>query len=107
MSNHEKSKIIEFLKYIIYDVIIFSQNSQFWTVEIEVYLRTFGENLRQLRKAKGYSQQRLADESDVGFASIQRIENATMSPTLTTIVKLCIALQVQPKDLLIDLDFDG
>jgi transcriptional regulator with XRE-family HTH domain len=57
-------------------------------------LRAFGTHLRQLREARGFSQQALADHADVAKATIQRIENAQYSATLDVLLSLSYALQI-------------
>lgn len=38
-------------------------------------IRTNGDRVRQLREAKGWTQQRLADKANASDRTIQRIEN--------------------------------
>lgn len=54
-----------------------------------------GKQLKELRKNKGWSQQRLAGESGLSFNTITRIEQGIGdSPTLKTLIKLADALGV-------------
>jgi len=54
----------------------------------------FPVRLAQLRKAQGYSQQRLADAVDLHVNQVRRYEAGTAQPTLDTLVSLAHALHV-------------
>lgn len=60
---------------------------------------TTGENIRTIRKQKGISQQKLADLSGIGIASIQRIEYGQFTPKKETVHKIAKALEVEDTDL--------
>lgn len=51
-------------------------------------------NLRKLRVEKSLIIKQLSDLSGVGEATISRIENHEIQPTVSTICKLCSALNV-------------
>ncbi|MDD5109421.1 MAG: helix-turn-helix transcriptional regulator [Candidatus Omnitrophica bacterium] len=54
-----------------------------------------GEQIKKFRKKKGWSQQKLAEESGLSFNTITRIEQGIGdSPTLNTLVKLADVLGV-------------
>lgn len=63
---------------------------------------TFARNLRALRLAKGWSQQKLADELETSAPIVSLWESGKTSPTLSTVTKLCVVLKVEPGDLLGD-----
>ena len=54
----------------------------------------FGNNIRALRKEKGWTQEKLADEAEIDIRTVQRIEKAELRPTIDVIISLCLALQV-------------
>ncbi len=57
--------------------------------------KMIGKQLKELRRNKGWSQQRLAGESGLSFNTITRIEQGIGdSPTLKTLIKLADALGV-------------
>ncbi len=63
--------------------------------------KTFGQTLRELRRAKGVSQRDLAEKVGVDFSYISKVENNRLPPpSADTIVKICEALSVPPDDLL-------
>lgn len=65
----------------------------------DIYIKKFGLNLKKLRLAKGFSQEELANSSDVSLPQITRIERGIVNPTLCTIKSLAKGLEVKTKDL--------
>lgn len=59
----------------------------------------FGLALRKLRLAAGLSQEQLGLESGVQRNFISLIETGQNQPTITTIFKLAVALDVKPSKL--------
>jgi transcriptional regulator with XRE-family HTH domain len=68
-------------------------------VKNEVVLHAFGQHLRRLREARGWSQQTLADVADVSKPTIYRIETARYSVTLDVLVSLAQALEISLAEL--------
>ena len=66
----------------------------------EDVLRLFGIRLIQLRKARGWSQERLAHESDMARSYIGGIERGHRNLALVNICKLARTLKVPPIALL-------
>ncbi|MHB1130189.1 MAG: helix-turn-helix domain-containing protein [Ilumatobacteraceae bacterium] len=58
------------------------------------------EKLYELRQDNDFSQARLAEIAGVDRKTINRIENGHFSPALDTIVRLCVALGVDPAEFL-------
>lgn len=58
------------------------------------FLRHFAGNLRQVRKAKGWSQEELADRAGVDRTYVSGIERAVRNPTITNVKRLADALGV-------------
>lgn len=61
-----------------------------------------GENLKRLRRDKGWNQEELADRCKVGFGQISKIERNETNPKLSTIYELMGALGCTADALLID-----
>lgn len=61
-------------------------------------IKEFGERLKKFRSAKKISLRALADIADMNYGNISDIENAKVNPTLTTIVLLAEALEIDPAD---------
>ena len=66
-------------------------------------ISTFGNNLREIRKKKGYSQEELANRADVELSQISRIERGVINTSLSQIFQISKALNIHPKELF---DFD-
>lgn len=62
--------------------------------------KSVGAKIKEFRKDRGWSQQKLADETNVEKKQIQRIERAEHSPTLSILVAIAKALGKQPFELL-------
>jgi len=60
----------------------------------------FGQKIRNLRKAKGYSQESFADHANIHRTYMGGIERGERNPTLTTIYRIAEALEVAPWELL-------
>ena len=60
---------------------------------------SFGRELRRLRLDRGWSLQRMATESGVSVAGIQKIERGTTNPSLQTAFSLSEALGLPLPDL--------
>lgn len=52
----------------------------------------FGTKLRLLRKAKGFTQEVLAEKADIDAKHLSRIENGKYFPTYSTLINLLKAL---------------
>ncbi len=62
----------------------------------------FIENLKAIRKSKGISQLMLAEMADLSSGLIGEIETGNRNPTLTTIEKIALALDVPVGQLFYD-----
>ena len=58
-----------------------------------------GANIRQLRKARGLSQEDLAGEADLAMRHLGRIERGQGNPTVEVLGKLAAVLGVHPREL--------
>tara|TARA_R110002051_G_scaffold88179_4_gene155429 strand:- start:23722 stop:23952 length:231 start_codon:yes stop_codon:yes gene_type:complete len=65
------------------------------------YLVSFGENLKRVRKAKGFTQADLANDLDVDISQISRIERGVINTTIWNTYRIATALQVSPDSLFI------
>jgi transcriptional regulator with XRE-family HTH domain len=60
----------------------------------------FGERIRTLRTERGLTQERLAGKADLTTGFVNNVENGNKTPSLTTILKLARALEVDASELL-------
>ncbi len=63
-------------------------------------IKAFGLVVRQMRKAQGFSQEALADESGLDRTFISQLETGSKQASLTTIFRLAAALQIEASELL-------
>ncbi|WP_433676893.1 helix-turn-helix domain-containing protein [Microbacterium gorillae] len=72
---------------------------------VPAHRRVFGEHLRALRQAHGYtSQEAFAHHVDMDRTYISGLERGVRNPTLDVIVKLARALDVKPSEMLETID---
>jgi transcriptional regulator with XRE-family HTH domain len=67
---------------------------------LRAYQKTIGANIRRLRKARDWSQERLADVSHVGQSYIGRLERGTVNVSIGTLCELGKALEVEIPEFL-------
>lgn len=67
------------------------------------YLKRLGAHIRKIRRAKGYSQDRLYLEAGFGGHTMSRIEAGRVDPQISTLKRIADVLNVPVKKLL---DFD-
>lgn len=66
----------------------------FWAIA-DVYIRTFGFQVRSKRESLGWSQTELADYSGIQQKEISKIERGLGNPTLRTCQQLLAALSLE------------
>jgi HTH-type transcriptional regulator / antitoxin HipB len=60
----------------------------------------FGVNVREARKARGWTQEELAHEAGLAPVQVSRIERGAREIRLTTLLRLLAVLDVSPARLL-------
>jgi len=68
--------------------------------DVSLMRGVLAERLNELRLERELSQAALAQYAGVDRKTINRIENGHFSPALDTIVRLSVALDISPSDLL-------
>jgi len=74
------------------------------SLEIEKYNVAFGKTLRALRRERRLSQEALAFDSGLNRTYVSLLELGTRSPTLNTMVALCLALNLSFSSLASHID---
>lgn len=64
------------------------------------YRLAFGQRVRQLRTARGVSQEALALQTGIARSYMGGIERGEKNPALDHIVRIAAGLDVQPADLM-------
>lgn len=58
----------------------------------------FGENLRNIRLAKGFTQEQLANELGIEISQISRIERGIINTSISTLYSISLILKVNISD---------
>jgi transcriptional regulator with XRE-family HTH domain len=67
--------------------------------DYEEYVIAFGQKVRSFRQQKGFSQETLAELSDLDRTYIGGIERGERNPSLKNILKLAYSLGIDPSQL--------
>lgn len=65
----------------------------------EKFIKKFGLRLKELRKAKGISQELLAGETGFEVSQIGRIERGEINTSISYVAAIAKALKVKPEEL--------
>lgn len=67
-------------------------------------LRIVGSNIKRVRESKGLTQVDLVGkiEGEIDTTNISRIESGRTNPTVFTLYRIAVALEVSIKELLVD-----
>ena len=63
------------------------------------FLFKFGQNLKRLRKEKGFTQEELANELDIEISQISRIERGVINTKASNIKSIADCLQINVNQL--------
>jgi transcriptional regulator with XRE-family HTH domain len=66
----------------------------------EILLTSIGLKIRQIREKKGISQEMLANECEMDYSQLHRMEMGKVNFSVSYLAKVSKALKVDPKDLL-------
>lgn len=64
--------------------------------------QVFGQTLKRLRAEKKMTQQTLAGDAGLAITYVSDLERGLKVPSLTTILQLAHALDIEPRELLAD-----
>ena len=67
----------------------------------------FGAAVRQLREARGWTQEQLAERSEMNASYLGFLERGDNVPTLSIIIQLAEAFGMEPGDLLREMTRDS
>lgn len=66
--------------------------------------KTVGTVISEFRKKKGVSQEILSGLSDIGRTHLSAIERGERKPTLETLYKICVALDIKMSDVIAEIE---
>jgi transcriptional regulator with XRE-family HTH domain len=72
----------------------------------DIYLKKFGNNLRDIRKAKGLSMESVANEAEIEYRQLGRIERGEVNTTIISLLRIAEILKVDMK-VLFDFESDS
>ena len=67
---------------------------------MDTILKKLGKRIRTLRKARGLSQELLAERANIHPAFLGQIERSETFPTVKTLIRIASGLGIQPSELL-------
>lgn len=73
---------------------------------MDVITKMFGKNLKNLRKLKNYTQEKLAEKVGINLRQLARIESGESFISSDTLYNICVALKIEPK-MLFDFDINN
>lgn len=65
----------------------------------EKFIKKFGLQVRELRKTKGISQEKLAGDTGFEVSQIGRIERGEINTSISHVAAIAKALKVKPEEL--------
>ena len=71
---------------------------------MKMVVKRFAEKIRELRKKKGLSQEKLAERSKIHFTYLNDIELGRRNPTLKTINKIAQGLKLPMWEILMEME---
>ena len=60
------------------------------------YVKAFGQHMRKLRIAKGFSQQDIAFATDLEISQISRIERGVINTSIWQVSQIAEAINIEP-----------
>ena len=63
-------------------------------------LKHIGNNIKMIRESKGISQQKLAADCNFEKSNMSRIEAGNTNPTIYTLYKIAVALEVDVREII-------
>lgn len=80
------------------------QKNKYMDEKFYEYYKNLGASIRKRRKEKGFTQQQLGHKAgNIDRSKISDLENGKEDFQFSTILKLCVALELSPRELF---DFD-
>ena len=70
--------------------------------EYDSYLKKVGSTLRRIRKEKGYTMENLANEAEIEYRQLGRIERGEINTSIISLLRICQTLNIEMKTLFED-----
>jgi transcriptional regulator with XRE-family HTH domain len=69
------------------------------TAQQTIYLKKLGNNIRRIRREKGYSMEALCNQFDMDYKQLGRIERGEINTSVIGLLKIATSLGVDMEDL--------
>lgn len=69
--------------------------------QYDTFLKEVGANVRRIRKSHGMTMEDAADEAEIEYRQLGRMERGEVSATITSFLKLAVAMKVQVHEFFI------
>lgn len=66
----------------------------------DTFLKTVGKKVREIRTSKGLSMEEVANEANIEYRQLGRIERGEVNTTLISLLKVSDALKVEVREFL-------
>jgi transcriptional regulator with XRE-family HTH domain len=70
--------------------------------DYDTYLKKVGSNLRKIRKEKGFTMENLANEAEIEYRQLGRIERGEINTSIISLLRICHTLNIEMKTLFED-----
>ena len=70
------------------------------------YLKKFGNNLRRIRKDKGLTMESVANEAEIEYRQLGRIERGEVNTTIISLLRIAKILKIDMK-ILFDFEIES
>jgi DNA-binding XRE family transcriptional regulator len=97
MCGYRRSLKLRQLTVLVLDLLVIRLNDP---VMADRAIRLFGENVRVARKARGWTQEELAEKTGLAAVQVSRIERGVREVRITTLLRLLKAFELPPEALL-------
>ncbi len=64
----------------------------------KIYLKRLGKNVREIRKKRGWTQEKLAEQAEIHPVYVSYIEKGSRNPSISKIFKIVRALDCGPSE---------
>lgn len=69
-------------------------------------LEAFAANVKRIRKDKGLTQEKLAEQADLKLSDIAKIETLRRSPGIQVVAKIAYGLGVPASELMVGVEYE-
>lgn len=89
------------MELVIYDIVSSLTNLEFYPMKHakKEFAQTLGKRVREVRKYRGFTLEKLALDAEIELKQLSRIEHGQINTSVFQIYRLCYSLNLDMKDL--------